>query len=257
MPTVYMWCAQTTKPTTPIGDHGVGHAEIAEDRLCGEGRDDVADDAEGRQDHDVDFGVAEEPEQVLEQHRIAAAGRVEEGVPKLRSVSSMVIAPARTGSDSSSRKAVTSIPQTNSGILCSVMPGARMLKMVVMKLMAPRIDEAPARCSAKIAMSTEGPGWYRRWWRAADRASSPPAPPPTPGDEPAAAGKAGTISQKLMLFMRGNAMSGAPIISGTNQLPKPPISAGHDDEEHHDQAVRGEPSTNSEITVMIGSSRSL
>jgi hypothetical protein len=26
-----------------------------------------------------------------------------------------------------------------------------------------------------------------------------------------------------MLFMRGNAMSGAPIISGTNQLPKPPI----------------------------------
>ena len=26
--------------------------------------------------------------------------------------------------------------------------------------------------------------------------------------------------------MRGNAMSGAPIISGTNQLPKPPIIAG-------------------------------
>ena len=26
--------------------------------------------------------------------------------------------------------------------------------------------------------------------------------------------------------MRGKAMSGAPIISGTNQLPKPPIIAG-------------------------------
>ena len=38
--------------------------------------------------------------------------------------------------------------------------------------------------------------------------------------------KAGTISQKLMLFMRGNAMSGAPIMSGTIQLPNPPISAG-------------------------------
>ena len=38
------------------------------------------------------------------------------------------------------------------------MPGARMLKIVVMKLTAPRIDEAPARCSAKIAMSTDGPG---------------------------------------------------------------------------------------------------
>ena len=36
-------------------------------------------DAEGRQDHDVHFGVAEEPEQVLVEHRIAAARRVEEG----------------------------------------------------------------------------------------------------------------------------------------------------------------------------------
>ncbi len=29
-----------------------------------------------------------------------------------------------------------------------------------------------------------------------------------------------------MLFIRGKAMSGAPIISGTIQLPKPPIIAG-------------------------------
>ncbi len=29
-----------------------------------------------------------------------------------------------------------------------------------------------------------------------------------------------------MLFRRGKAMSGAPIISGTIQLPKPPIIAG-------------------------------
>ncbi len=33
-------------------------------------------------------------------------------------------------------------------------------------------------------------------------------------------------SQNEMLFIRGNAMSGAPIISGVNQLPKPPIIAG-------------------------------
>ena len=37
-----------------------------------------ADDAERRQDHDVDLGVAEEPEDVLVHHRVAAAGRVEE-----------------------------------------------------------------------------------------------------------------------------------------------------------------------------------
>ncbi len=56
--------------------------------------------------------------------------------------------PASTGSASSNRNVVTRIDHTNSGILCSVMPGARMLKMVVMKLMAPRIDETPARCMA-------------------------------------------------------------------------------------------------------------
>src|SRR5256885_10291297 len=36
---------------------------------------------------------------------------------------------------------------------------ARMLKIVVMKLMAPRIDEAPARCSDRMAKSTAAPGW--------------------------------------------------------------------------------------------------
>ena len=82
-------------------------------------------------------------------------------MPKLRSVSSMVMAPASTGSASSSRNTVTRIDHTNSGILCRVMPGARMLKIVVMKLMAPRIDEAPARCSDRMAKSTAGPGMAR------------------------------------------------------------------------------------------------
>ena len=38
------------------------------------------------------------------------------------------------------------------------MPGARMLKIVVMKLMAPKIDEAPAMWSDRIAKSIAGPG---------------------------------------------------------------------------------------------------
>jgi hypothetical protein len=57
-----------------------------------------------------------------------------------------------------------------------------------------------------------------------------PAPlePGSPGtniDMSSSAKEAGS-SQNEMLFMRGNAMSGAPIISGTIQLPKPPIMAG-------------------------------
>ncbi len=39
-----------------------------------------------------------------------------------------------------------------------VMPGARMLKMVAMKLIAPRIEEMPARCIDRITKSTAGPG---------------------------------------------------------------------------------------------------
>lgn len=38
--------------------------------------------------------------------------------------------------------------------------------------------------------------------------------------------KDGGSSQKLMLFMQGNAVSGVLIISGTSQLPNPPIIIG-------------------------------
>ena len=38
--------------------------------------------------------------------------------------------------------------------------------------------------------------------------------------------KEGGSSQNEMLFIRGNAMSGAPIIIGTNQFPNPPINPG-------------------------------
>ena len=69
------------------------------------------------------------------------------------------MAPASTGSDSNNRKAVTRTDQANSGILCRVMPGARMLKMVVMKLIEPRIEDAPAICIDRITKSTAGPGW--------------------------------------------------------------------------------------------------
>src|SRR5262245_50727587 len=107
----------------------------------------------------------------------------------------------------------------------SVMPGARMLKMVTMKLMAPSSDDAPARCSAKIAMSTAGPGCEPAEDSGGYRGQPVAAPSPVK-EEPSSRKNDGTNNQKLMLFMRGNAMSGAPIKSGTNQLPKPPIKAG-------------------------------
>ena len=52
-----------------------------------------------------------------------------------------------------------------------------------------------------------------------------PGSPSTNSEMHSSVNEAGS-SQNEMLFMRGNAMSGAPIISGTIQLPKPPIIAG-------------------------------
>jgi len=49
------------------------------------------------------------------------------------------------------------IDHTNRGNLSKVIPGALMFITVAIKFIAPIIDEAPAQCKLKIAISTEGP----------------------------------------------------------------------------------------------------
>lgn len=78
---------------------------------------------------------------------------------RLRSVSSIVIAAARTGRARRSIIAVISTDQTNKGMLNIGIDAGFMLMHVVIKLIAPRIEEAPAKCSEKIARSTDGPEW--------------------------------------------------------------------------------------------------
>src|SRR5689334_13334993 len=56
---------------------------MAEKLFTAKSRDDLRNDTKGRQNHDVDFGMAEEPEKMLEHHWIAAAGRIEEGGSKM------------------------------------------------------------------------------------------------------------------------------------------------------------------------------
>lgn len=76
---------------------------------------------------------------------------------KFRSVNSIVIAPAKTGRDRRSKIAVKKTDQTKRGVWSHVMPGVRILIIVVIKFTAPRIDEAPARCKLKIDRSTDPP----------------------------------------------------------------------------------------------------
>ena len=68
-----------------------------------------------------------------------------------------MIAPASTGRESNNNIAVIKTDHTNRGILSMVMPGALILKMVVIKFIAPIIEEAPAQCKLKMARSTDPP----------------------------------------------------------------------------------------------------
>jgi hypothetical protein len=47
--------------------------------------------------------------------------------------------------------------QTYNGILQILIPGALILKIVVIKLIEPKIEAAPDKCKLKIAKSTDGP----------------------------------------------------------------------------------------------------
>jgi hypothetical protein len=185
----------------------------------------VADDPKAWEDEDVHLGVPEEPEQVLEQDRVPPPDGSKKVVLKFRSVSSMVIAPASTGRESRSRKAVMSTDHTKSGRRCMVIPGPRMLKMVVMKLIAPRMLLAPDTWRLKIARSTAPPECALMLLSGGYTVHPVPAPTSTSAELSSSTSEGGS-SQKLMLFMRGKAMSGLPISRGTIQFPKPPIRAG-------------------------------
>lgn len=92
-------------------------------------------------------------------------------------------------------------------------------------MIAPRIEEAPERCRLKIARSTEGPEWACMLLSGGYTVQPVPAPPSIRAESTRRIREGGS-SQKLMLFLRGKALSGAPISRGTNQFPKPPIRIG-------------------------------
>ena len=143
-------------------------------------------------------------------------------MPKNLSVSNIVTAPASTGIDAINRNAVMIQVHTNNGSFIRVMPGARILNTVTMTLIAPAIEDAPRKCTAKIRKGNASPvcstsGGYM---------VQPPAGAP-PGMNTVLSNrvKANGRIQKLQLFSRGKAISGAPIIIGIIQLAKP-VQAG-------------------------------
>ena len=143
----------------------------------------------------------------------------------MRSVNSIVIAPANTGKDRSNSTAVIRTAQANKGIRSKIIPKTRRLPKVLIKFTAPKIDLTPAKCREKIAKSTELPAWAIFLDKGGYTVQPVPAPLST-NDLVNSITSAGIRNQNLILFIRGNAMSAAPNIKGTNQLPKPPIKIG-------------------------------
>lgn len=71
----------------------------------------------------------------------------------------IVIAPANTGKDNNNKNAVINTDHTNKGRLWKDKLFTRMLKIVQIKLIAPKIEDAPDKCKLNIAKSTEPPEW--------------------------------------------------------------------------------------------------
>ena len=69
----------------------------------------------------------------------------------------MIRALVSTGVPMSTRTLVTMIVHTKTGIRKSVIPGARILKIVTRKLTAPRMELVPTRIRATIQRSVPGP----------------------------------------------------------------------------------------------------
>lgn len=135
------------------------------------------------------------------------------------------MAPAKTGRESRRRITVIKIDHTNKGSCSIFIYFGFMFKIVAMKLIAPRIDEIPAKCKEKIDRSTEIPPCAMFPERGGYTVHPVPAPmfviDPV-HNKISAGGK----SQNLILFIRGKAISGALIMRGTSQLPNPPIIMG-------------------------------
>lgn len=68
-----------------------------------------------------------------------------------------MIAPASTGSDNKSSRAVMATDHTNRGIRSGFILFGFMLIVVEMKFTAPRMEDTPAKWREKIARSTDAP----------------------------------------------------------------------------------------------------
>ena len=156
-PTVYMWCAHTIKPNTPIDNIAytipkypkIGFLDALTTMwliIPKPGKIRIYTSGWPKNQNRCWYSTGSPPP--------IGSKKV---VLKFRSVSSIVIAAARTGSDNKSKTAVIKTAQTNKGNLWKGRLSVRIFTIVQIKLIAPKIEDAPERCRLKIAKSTAPP----------------------------------------------------------------------------------------------------
>ncbi len=129
-------------------------------------------------------------------------------------MNSMIRALVRTGVAISTSTLVTRTVQTRIGIRNRVIPGARILKIVTRKLIAPRIELVPISVRPMIHRSVPGPLYCAPDSGGYSVQPDAAAPPEARKPEAISAPPSGS-SQNDSALIRGKAMSGAPIWSGT------------------------------------------
>ena len=114
---------------------------------------------------------------------------------------------------------VEKFAHTSSGMRQNDMPGARIVMIVTRKFSAVAIDDAPANCTpiVKNIWPIGDVGGQRRVGRPAGRERAARARGTTRSSSCPAIGSI----QYDSAFRRGNAMSGAPIISGSTKFASP------------------------------------
>lgn len=137
----------------------------------------------------------------------------------------MVIPPAKTGSLSTKRKAVTQTATRNNGIFTQLKELIFKLFIVHKKFTDPAMELTPAKCNLKITMSTPILGCPSTLLKGGYTVH--PVPTPGPINKEALINKPlNGRSQNLRLLRRGKHISCAPNNSGSKRFPNPPIRIG-------------------------------
>ena len=142
-------------------------------------------------------------------------------VPNKRSDSKAKNAAARGGNASKTNIEVSKTFQEKIDIRNIVIPGARIVKIVVMKFTPPRIVPRPPSASPTIQRSPPIPGEYSALESGAYAVQPNEAAPPGDKNPAVAIRPPNKNNQNENIFNLGKATSAAPICSGMITLAKP------------------------------------